>query len=441
MALIISEVFADAVNEKLGVALKMGQLAVDCTNEVADITTCGDRVHFPKYDRVASVGAVTKGTAVTPTEVSMTDNVAEIKQTGGAIRVYDKDEKQIKGATLDNMAVQLADAMAKDMDTSLSDTMDAEATKKSATANASAITNAELMDGLRILARSGVELTTSPYQLYKALTENEPTRRELSNIVDGLKILDEEGVITILNDEENKGRKNTYTIDAQGIELDGSKTFYFSVPIEYIYKIMDEKSKPFALLHYYIFLCSTINAIKHIGEHSQENILEHFPFLKLSLRTLQRRHKRLAELKVICFSESKSAIGADGNFVNVHKSYCMPEYEHLLGDNQKKKIAKGVKESAKTGVFSIGIVAQLIPIMNEIEQLLSKMSDSVTTLSMNPMGVVTGQRLDESVHSDLVGATLNLEEGGTFDWATANLDYNSITSLDKGTQPFVVCDG
>lgn len=151
MALIISEVFADAVNEKLGVALKMGQLAVDCTNEVADITTCGDKVHFPKYDRVASVGTVTKGTAVTPTEVSMTDNVAEIKQTGGAIRVYDKDEKQIKGATLDNMAVQLADAMAKDMDTSLSDTMDAEATKKSATANASAITNAELMDGLAYL--------------------------------------------------------------------------------------------------------------------------------------------------------------------------------------------------------------------------------------------------------------------------------------------------
>ena len=200
---------------------------------------------------------------------------------------------------------------------------------------------------LRILARSGVELTTSPYQLYKALTENEPTRRELSNIVDGLKILDEEGVITILNDEENKGRKNTYTIDAQEIELDGSKTFYFSVPIEYIYKIMEEKSKPFALLHYYMFLCSTINVQKHIGEHSQENILEHFPFLKLSLRTLQRRHKRLAELKVICFSESKSAIGADGNFVNVHKSYCMPGYEHLLGDNQKKKTAKGVKESVK----------------------------------------------------------------------------------------------
>lgn len=200
---------------------------------------------------------------------------------------------------------------------------------------------------LRILARNGVELTTTPYLLFKALTGKEPTQRNLESIKDGLKILSEEGIITILDGEENKEHKNTYTIDTQGIEFDGSKTRYFSVPIEYIYKIMDEKSKPFTLLHYYMFLCSTINAINHIGEHSQENILEYFPFLKLSLSTIKRRHKRLAELEVICFSESKSALGADGKFVNVHKSYCMPEYEYLLGDNQKKKIAKGVKESVK----------------------------------------------------------------------------------------------
>lgn len=61
---------------------------------------------------------------------------------------------------------------------------------------------------LRILARSGVELTTSPYQLYKALTENEPTRRELSNIVDGLKILDEEGV-TIISTEVSRITRST----------------------------------------------------------------------------------------------------------------------------------------------------------------------------------------------------------------------------------------
>lgn len=89
----------------------------------------------------------------------------------------------------------------------------------------------------------------------------------------------------------------------------------------------------------------------------------------------------------------------------------------------------GTLDKDKTGVFSLGLITQLIPIMNEIEQLLSKMSDSVTTLSMNPMGVVSGQRIDESVHADMVGATLNLDDGGVFNWATANLDYNSIKLL------------
>lgn len=80
----------------------------------------------------------------------------------------------------------------------------------------------------------------------------------------------------------------------------------------------------------------------------------------------------------------------------------------------------------RTNIYGIGIVTSLIPIMNQIEELLSKMSDSVTTLSMNPMGIVSGQRLDESVDSDITGAVLNLDDGGTFNWATANLDYNSI---------------
>lgn len=146
MALIINKVFADAINEKLGVALKMAQLAMDVTGEVADITTCGNEVHFPKYDRVASVGEVEKGKALTPAEVSMTDNVATIKQTGGSIRVYDRDEKQIKGQTLDNMAQQLVDAMVKDMDSSLSNSMDSEAKKYQAVTTANAITEAELMD-------------------------------------------------------------------------------------------------------------------------------------------------------------------------------------------------------------------------------------------------------------------------------------------------------
>lgn len=93
----------------------------------------------------------------------------------------------------------------------------------------------------------------------------------------------------------------------------------------------------------------------------------------------------------------------------------------------------------RTNIFGVGLVADLIPIMNQIEEQLSKMSDAVTTLSMNPLGVVSGQRLDESVDSDVTGAVLNLDDGGTFGYATATLDYNSIKIiLDNLIQQYYV---
>ena len=150
MALFIKEVLADAINEKLGVNLKMGLLADDVTDQVAEITECGDKVNFPKYERVAKVGKITKGKAVVPQEVSMTENPAIIEQTGGSIRVYDKDEKQIKGKTKDNMVLQLTEAMDKDLDDALSAVMLEKATKKSATASKTAITAKEMYDALAL---------------------------------------------------------------------------------------------------------------------------------------------------------------------------------------------------------------------------------------------------------------------------------------------------
>lgn len=148
MAVVVPVVFADAVNEKMKTSLKMGMLADDVTDQVAEITECGDEINFMKYDRVAEIGEITKGTAVVPKEVSMTENKAKIKQTGGAIRVYDKDEVQIKGRTMDNMAQQLADGMAQDLDNSLSAVMLAKATKKSPQASATTVTADEVWTAL-----------------------------------------------------------------------------------------------------------------------------------------------------------------------------------------------------------------------------------------------------------------------------------------------------
>ena len=81
------------------------------------------------------------------------------------------------------------------------------------------------------------------------------------------------------------------------------------------------------------------------------------------------------------------------------------------------------------GYFGIALTSDLIPIMNEIEALLSKMSDSVNTLSLNPLGISMGDRVDSAVDTDITGAILNIESGGDFKWATATLDNNAITTI------------
>lgn len=206
MALVIPQIMADCVNEKLGVSLKMGQLATDVTNEVADITTCGDEINFPKYDRVASVGNVTKGVALVPASVSMTENKATIKQTAGSIRIFDKDSKSIKGATLDNMAQQLVDAMVQDLDSSLSATMDTEATKKSPTASATAITNDELLNALALFG-DDVDYDT------------------FSGIALNSKLLP-----SMLKMEEFVSVEKTYKHDGNGLIKNGLVGFWFGIP-------------------------------------------------------------------------------------------------------------------------------------------------------------------------------------------------------------------
>ncbi len=103
MAIIVPEVFADAVNAALGVKLRVGNLATNYTNFVDDIRTYGDTVHFPVIDRITDAEVVAVGTAMTPEEVNMTDSTAEIKQVGKAARIYDKHSVQVKGQLKDNL--------------------------------------------------------------------------------------------------------------------------------------------------------------------------------------------------------------------------------------------------------------------------------------------------------------------------------------------------
>lgn len=68
------------------------------------------------------------------------------------------------------------------------------------------------------------------------------------------------------------------------------------------------------------------------------------------------------------------------------------------------------------------------PILDQIEDILSKMTDAVYTLSLNPLPVSIGQRIEGTIPSDCVGYSLNLD-AGEFKFVNANMDYSTIKLL------------
>ncbi|MDE6055258.1 MAG: phage portal protein [Lachnospiraceae bacterium] len=97
-------------------------------------------------------------------------------------------------------------------------------------------------------------------------------------------------------------------------------------------------------------------------------------------------------------------------------------------------------DKAKYDKFGDPVILDLIPLMDAIENLLSKLDDAVTTLSLNPLGVVSGQRIDSSIPNNIAGTVLNLDDGCEFKYANAQMDRNSIKlELDYIIQQFYAC--
>lgn len=93
----------------------------------------------------------------------------------------------------------------------------------------------------------------------------------------------------------------------------------------------------------------------------------------------------------------------------------------------------------KTDIFGDGLVADLIPIMDSIENIMSKLDDAVDNLSLNPIGVVRGKRIESMIPSSVVGVILNLDDtsDSDFKWASSELDSKSTQlELDNLIQQF-----
>lgn len=205
--IIIPEVFSSAVNEKMSSSLRMARVAYDATSSVPEITTAGDVCHFPTLNRVAVATTVTKGTALTPATLDMTDNTATIKQVATSVRIFDVEQNQIKGNALDNIVTQVSDAMAKQVDFDLAAAIDTDAVYKTATTGATAITSAEIESGI---ANFGDSIDTDSFAGIVINSRLYPSFVGMSEFVDSTK---------------------TYMTNGNGLVKDGVVGYWMGIPI------------------------------------------------------------------------------------------------------------------------------------------------------------------------------------------------------------------
>jgi SPP1 family phage portal protein len=84
--------------------------------------------------------------------------------------------------------------------------------------------------------------------------------------------------------------------------------------------------------------------------------------------------------------------------------------------------------------FGVSLLEDLMPIFDEFEDIMSKLSDSVYILSLSPIPVVTGQSVEGSIPSNACGYSVNLDNGD-MKYVSANIDSATVKMyLDKLSQ-------
>lgn len=103
--------------------------------------------------------------------------------------------------------------------------------------------------------------------------------------------------------------------------------------------------------------------------------------------------------------------GGELRLVSTDNSVGLPIHYHNFNDEDYTK--------------GFALLNDIKPIMDALEDVMAKMSDSIYVNVLNPMPVAIGQRIESSIPADAVGYVMNLDVG-SFNYASCNLDYNSI---------------
>lgn len=76
--------------------------------------------------------------------------------------------------------------------------------------------------------------------------------------------------------------------------------------------------------------------------------------------------------------------------------------------------------------FGESLLTDIKPLLDELEDVYSKLGDAIYVNTLNPLPVSTGTRLDSGIPADATGYVLNLEGGGDFKVVATTMDYNNI---------------
>lgn len=111
------------------------------------------------------------------------------------------------------------------------------------------------------------------------------------------------------------------------------------------------------------------------------------------------------------YVERWSNEGADEHLVSTTMAIGLPIHYHNFSDEDYN--------------YGVSMLTDIKPILDELEDIMSKMGDAIYVNSLNPMNVAIGQRIESSIPADAVGYVLNLD-AGDYKVVSASMDYNTI---------------
>lgn len=124
------------------------------------------------------------------------------------------------------------------------------------------------------------------------------------------------------------------------------------------------------------------------------------------------------------------------SYYNVYSENYVERYSNEGGEIHQLEIVRNLTglpihyTNRELGdVFGVSEIKDIKPILDLVEEILSKMTDAVYQLSLNPIPIVIGQEVEGTIDTNVVGQGLNLEVGSEFNFANAEMDSNTIKLL------------